>query len=428
MTRILKFTVAIIPAGFGALLAAHLWPDEAAQYNLGRHPVTSPVFEAGGESAYLLIYGMRSPAGEDPFARGRLALEFEEITGEPQAVSDLPIADALTADRPCVPRDPGCIAQMAASLPDVEALKAEHRTLLDRYRLLYQQRDFRSVAAPRLDAPIPDYSTPLNMQYLVHLSVLNEHGQGRVEQAWSALDADHAFWRRFLGRADTLIAKMICVAALTADLRMRGFLMDGEHGRELIPRLSVAERSTLLPLRSELEMIHWTLQSMTESEPGFAGVDGVIWPLLPYKPIATFNRYYEANLSLLKTSTLSAHDLAKAQPGLSTGQVQPRWHDYLVNPRGLWFLELAMPDFSNLVFRVSDLDALIVLVNLKSRLKANEVSLEWLSDGIARYGEDLMNPYYPDEPAIWDAADQALTFDRLPGDPASRKAQVSVRW
>ena len=85
---------------------------------------------------------------------------------------------------------------------------------LQRYRTLLGYRAWRDDLPPHLSAPLPAYGDVLHGQRLHLLSLRQLAGQGEVAEVRAGLSADFEFWRGAQLNAETLIAKMIAVAAL----------------------------------------------------------------------------------------------------------------------------------------------------------------------------------------------------------------------
>jgi hypothetical protein len=212
-----------------AILAHFLWwqarPSEDARYLLARHAQRATVPEA--DNAYVYLQGIRAPDGVEPVGLGRKRIAWllsQQAAGEFDAPDPQPRPEDDRAKRSpsmqafydaCGRRSAAtlCTAMFGRRVADLAPTRDEQR-LLARYQALVAFPTFFEVVPYDERAPFIPFDEALNGQRLNFIMLARAAERGDVAPVRDGLARDTAFWRTVQRNADTLIPKMIAIAAL----------------------------------------------------------------------------------------------------------------------------------------------------------------------------------------------------------------------
>ena len=127
-------------------------------------------------------------------------------------------------------------AEALTAKTDLAKLIAEHRQLMEFYQQLLQYPQWQEPPPTLQDIPL--YQGLLHGQRLLLWQAWLEAQQGNNKQVKTALTADYQFWKTVLANTNSLITKMISVAAIE-----RHFIFVPE----IVNQLSAEQRQTGVP-------------------------------------------------------------------------------------------------------------------------------------------------------------------------------------
>ena len=199
-------------------------PPSAAYHRLAQAVTARPKIPAA-ENAVVYLLGFSAPADEDPRAVGSRRLAWLESFNDKTKLETDPLQEPLdlksNGSDEMERLGKGCGDSDRKSCADGFELAAEtwqptatETLALQRYRALLALRAWRDELPPHLSAPLPAYSGILHGQRLHLLSLRQVAGQGEIADVRAGLSADFEYWRGAQLNAETLISKMIAIAAL----------------------------------------------------------------------------------------------------------------------------------------------------------------------------------------------------------------------
>ncbi|MNZ57453.1 hypothetical protein D3C78_754320 [compost metagenome] len=274
------------------------------------------------------------------------------------------------------------------------------RELLKRYRQVARLADLRSPAS-ELSEPQPNYVALLAGNRLLALDACRLRHDGQTEQARTLLEEDIGHWRRHLAAADTLIQKMVTVHLIAGDIGVLAALyQQGLIGRPAaLPPLTAAERSLQSAMQSEFAMLAKGFASMRD-DPHFLQEHGRLALQLLFKPNMSSNATLPDYQRIARASQLTASEFAdwlRQSP-------PPRRQDWR-NPIGNILVAVAIPDMSQYLAQLHDLDARIQLYNRLNTLAPGFSSAQ----ALAQAAEG--NPYGLGPARLVEGPPQRLCYD-----------------
>lgn len=334
---------------------------------------------------YLYLLGL--DAQDEPLTIGR-ARQAEhrawldgdtvgDTTFEPAPVAQLSFGK-INAD--CAGDLSRCFEPFRDGSHNLEALLLQGERLLARYHRAADFEDLRSRTAFDATSPLPSYSTLLHGNRLLAAQAYRLTQVGQSEQGRASLEYDLARWRKHLGEADTLIAKMVFARLIATDLGLLSALR--QHGMIERPAaqapLSPGERSLETAMGVEFVMLANSFEKLLDA-PGEASELPVLSGWLLYKPNTTINAALPRYLHIADASKLSAPAFSRwlEQPA---AEVQKDRR----NPIGNLLLDIDGPDLSRNLALLHDLDARIALYNRLNRLEprfSTTQALDAVEDG-----------------------------------------------
>ncbi len=231
--KVAKILARIVLGLFGLAILLYLvllavnWRDQppSAAYRRLEQAVVARPAVPDGENAVVYLLGFSAPAGDNPREVGARRLAWLKSYTDQTTPETDPLQESLDLksngsaemerlDKVCGNVDRQSCAEGFAHAaeswkpPDTEVLT------LQRYRNLLGHRAWREVIPEQPSAPLPAYGGVLHAQRLHLLSLAQVAAQGNATEVRVGLAADFDYWRGAHLNAETLIAKMIAVAAL----------------------------------------------------------------------------------------------------------------------------------------------------------------------------------------------------------------------
>jgi len=315
----------------------------------------------------------------------------------------------------CDPRMKACLDIWLAQQQTIENSLLENAVLLNRYQQMQQYTMYHNGLTPDIRIPIPELSSfiAINRLYGIMYAIL--YLSGGHEAALSALKRDVKFVRRLLQQANTMLVKMIALSMLKHDLYIYETLMDvpakDNYFSEYIPMLTAEERSFLSPVKYEFN-VNKKLVTEIKEYPDiylheFYYPEWLPFPML--KKNHSINMLFKAFDAILEDSKLSADEfyrLASNNPDRKQ-KLKPDWLSFIYNPIGSILLSVSLPDFDKYIIHMHDMDGLITLVNLKQKIKRENISSDSINAYLEENRKNFSNPY-TGESIHWDNLEQTL--------------------
>lgn len=429
----------VLGLGIGAYVTAVAvnWrdraPSEAALRLTKTYRERPPI--ADEHNAFVYMMGFAVAPGEDPRTTGarRIAWMQQATSETPLDPQDDPFGkppDLREGRHPaikefieaCGPRGSDCDDTFLGSADVFEHWIAAEPWLLDRYQTLIAHAGWRETTP--LDVGLPSYSFVADGQRLLLLQALDLAHRGDHAAVRSLLEKDIRFWREVLKSADTLLTKIVALAALKRHLRWGNLVLrQFAHSDALLAMpmqwdvaITDAERSLRRCMAGE-----WIFTSETLRKAGTEFWDGdapdlgkailnrSFAPLYQYQDsINALALIHEAQAPLLD-APIAGYENAMLHASATIEQLQEEV--FAVNSpynfAGKYIFSEGSYDFSSYGRRVSDLEGIRRAAVLTVRLRAQGVDLVDVVPALAT--APLRNPY-DDQPFAWDLDRNAIVF------------------
>jgi hypothetical protein len=286
------------------------------------------------ENAYVYLMGFSVAKAENPQEWGARRIAWEKALVNRSQVdigSDYPGEDfdfkqvrsaAVRAfAEACKSIDKQCLAALGNGESSIAEWLATEEWRIDRYRRLLSHPGWLETVPLDLSVPVPSYSDVFDAQKLFFVKAWALSGQGDARRVRTLLDEDMRFWREVLGSSDTILTKMVAVAALTRNFTWSNIILrrlPADIAAEGVPRqwmtpLSDSERSMARCVTGE-----WLLFDSTIKQLNARGIDVpvtdpvreensighyVVWQVLGslYQPQDTSNKYAELLEAITET-------------------------------------------------------------------------------------------------------------------------------
>ncbi len=389
---------------------------------------------ADGDNAYYALYGFRAAPDADPHAAGSVFVasansRTNRVSGTEAARAPEELKFIGSTEKLCKQRKEECLRQYRTKRRDIRQLAESNSVLLDRYRALYRYPAFQETLDKRLlGTSLPPYPGDEHrlVLALIGLAALD----GEVESALRALAADTAFWRRVLGRADTLITKMIATSFLDQNFTLLGEIAQRyrhEPGslsaaKTMIAPLTATERSCAEAFRAEYAWQANLFVVMSEGRFDDIGLldenpnpAGRMLMRLMLKPNATINLLLPRYETTVRIAQAPADKLIEMSDLLAREEEQAtdiiRW-DMVYNPIGKVMAAISAPStytYARYAGRVHNLDGRTRLVALQLALYEDRVPDAQIAQAIATRPATYRDPYRS-APMTWDPKSRTLFF------------------
>lgn len=332
----------------------------------------------------------------------------------------------------CDPRMKSCLDIWLAQQRTIENSLIDNAVLLGRYQQMQQYTAYHNELTPDIRSPIPQLSSFIAINRLYGIMCAMLYLSGDHEAALSALGRDIEFVRRLLRQANTMLVKMVALSMLKHDLYIYETLMDipvtDNYFSENIALLSAEERSFMEPVKYEFNVNKKLVAEIKEYPdiylrefyyPGW-----MPFPML--KKNHSINMLFKAFDSVLEESELPADEfyrLAGGKPDRKQ-QLKPDWFSFIYNPIGSILFSVSLPDFDKYIIRMHDMDGLITLINIKQKIKRENIS----ENSIIAYLEENRNKYsnpYTGDSIHWNNLEQTLWTESPFSDHVTNKISLS---
>jgi hypothetical protein len=294
---------------------------------------------------------------------------------------------------------------------------------LQRYRTLLAYRAWRDVTFD-VYAPIPPFGDVIHAQRLYQLSMLQLAMQGNIDAVREGLSEEIAYWRGAQRNAETLIAKMISLAALRnhffySSLVLRRLPADQilrAVPPEWLREFSDDERSMHLVVAGEWK---WNDELFREGlDGGF--LFGLVEPTFferslfnlgrPFfKPQDTLNALAERHMRFADQFAVPMIRYVSAKQTL---EAHDRDHPHpisIYNPMGDWVLsQSGSSDYSGYAFRAANPEGMRRAALLVVQLRSRGIAAGHAGSEVAHAA---MRDPYTDAPFEWDAKRASVIFN-----------------
>ncbi|MEX0900842.1 MAG: hypothetical protein WD081_09165 [Gammaproteobacteria bacterium] len=409
--------------GFAAALVAfivlpYLWPDELPNDDYRRLATLANRMSADPGALNFALYGFNAPAGSDIWTEGRHRVVAYNTLGQMPDFDGEPLTIPVAQGDLCSFRAPGCLDTVQAELDGLPSLLAANTEMLDRYRSLRASSHFSEVVRIGHDMPLPNFNQIMLAQRLVLRAAVLEFHRGNSDRAFAMLAEELAFHRRMLAAASNILTKMVALAMIAEDVSAFTELSQISATAPPAPaRFSASERAVVdayqweavsnLQLFTELDRA--TILGLSQRSP----TERALFQMLPFKRTRTANTVVTAVLDVARASLLPAAEFAAA--GGVSGLVAVTPFEAYINGAGAMMLR-GMPNFGEYVWRIHDVDALIVLAQVARHLHAKGVGAAAIDNELLALPRELRNPY-DGRPPTW--SDGKLRF-AVPGPEKNR--------
>jgi len=375
-----------------------------------------------GNAAYHL-YGLAAASDKDPYAVGKAVvtmLQSKHAKGEMANLTEQETAalyggngkwdeewPALYPAASCNPREKtDCSAELLAQVKTQPFSQPRLLVQLERYNNI--------IKLPHLieDMRLMDYTSPLPNYYIVmqmgKLSQARAYQDAGLEGLINSSHADMEFWRMALADSQTLLGRMVSLAALRRNLSALSYAISKETN--LSPTQTQSLQTLLKPLtREEVNInealtgeLRFSVENWKTAPKKFPeGESSALWLLI--QPTASANLFYRHTLRPVFTlSKMSASEFyERAQTPVKALEFS-RFNPY--NLGGKIYLSKNW-QLSPYIGRAHDLTGLYSLVALQLELKINPP--QDLNEAIK--SSPYKNPY-TEKPFDYDPANKTLSF------------------
>ena len=421
--KIITRSLFVVGLGLGIVFIPNLSVFDEAQLPEITERLSKPVNpNIEGNAAYHL-YGLSSSSDKDPYSVGKALIEklqSKHPKGEMAHLTEQEAAElyggnekwdeAWTTLYPaadCKPRERAdCFAQLLAQV------KAQPFT---QPRLLVQLERYNNIIKlPHLieEMRLMDYTSPLPSYYIVmqmgKLSQANAYNTSGLDGLISNSQADMQFWRMALIDSQTLIGRMVSLAALRRNLSALSFAISKE------PELSLIHAQSIQTLLRPLTAQEISMERALNGELRFSaenwktapseipeGTSRIIWLL--WQPTATSNLAYRHTLKpTYALNRMSAPEFyERAQTPIKPIEFS-RFNPYNLGGK----IDLSRNwQYSGYIGRSHDLAGIYSLVALQLELKTNPPQ-----DVTAAIKSSSYRNPYTEKPFDYDPATKALSF------------------
>lgn len=350
------------------------------------------------ESGWALLAGFNAPAGQDPRAYARASAAPSPGERRVRHVQPVGSGDQLgvraAAELLCSPESVDCVRAFSAKPQSIDEMAADNAVLLARYDELLRSSGLADVVhgLDSWDVSFTSGGTVLGVQRIRLSQAGAAAARGRLDAALAWLEADAAFYRRWLDEADTLLSKMLAARGLSRSLIAAGQVARAAPaltaaqvevlGRMTEP-LSGQERGIARPIRAEAVLLAEMLDELIESPRATRKVTGAT-PFLSDVAGRTLRRNATLNFAApLYTGwmRLDALDTIALAPEIARLRAAANSHlerdwTWLYNYPGKALVTEGVYDVSEYVLRLRDVDALASLLRCATTLRARAIPRE----------------------------------------------------
>lgn len=414
----------------------YLWPDERLQPEVEDWLQVEKSSLPSEQNGFFTLVGLLAAADQDPYSVGvegvttakKTLLQHQDAMGELNfenyLARDLEISDEVKESL-CDTTQTVCLENFATQAEMIRRIIAEHQVLINRYQNLYAIKGYQDNLLPATpETPLPSFNQLMRLNQLQAAEIGVEYMIGDKAKAVQMLQQDIEFVRLLLANTSLLITKMVAVKMLATDLHLYAQMLDQTPlAAEVIaladslPTLSMTERSFEKVMRYEFQMIsHFLLNfSKTMRQESWIEFPSLEYEYLywwalswwTFKPYATVNRAYSKMKYVVDLSHLPTTEFSSYQASLPK---KPGIWDYLYNGAGTLLNNEESVTYDPYVYRLIDLEGLIRLVQLKQRIRSQNITKSQISEFLTTHAKNYGNPY-TSEPMLWSTERQVLYFE-----------------
>ena len=425
--RVAAWAAGVIAAAAAAVLVVNrfdqdLAPEAREYYASGATP---PLDESSG---FAMIVGLAAPAGEDP---RRFALAWAESVKAwardgrrpPAASGQLTVRAAPEVI--CRPEEFDCPAQLGGKPQTVADLVADHAVLLQRYRELQGLSGLADAGIGiDFEGPMANYGAVLQAQGVFLSDVAAKAAAGDFDRALADLEADAAFYRRWLGEGRLIVAKMVALRGLTRDLqlamqvaRRAGEATPSQRAalRRIATPLSPGQRSLRNPIRFEAAivplLVDRALEGRKARERMLAGEGPLLAHLMGMNLLrnATLNHAHQHFRLWEALDAVESRDLPvriAETRRQSDAMARPQWH-WLYNFGGKLLVARSWAGVDSYLYRIRNVDALAHAACAMFDLREHAIPPGDVEVYLANSATACRDPY-TGHPFRWDRATRRL--------------------
>ena len=427
-------------------------PDTRLLDGIDKFDINSVNQIPDNNNLFNAIAGFTSAPGKFPLSEGarlvRMANQsLEEFSKSGKAADEYPgpVFDphwqkpALKASDDinllCDPRMRTCLDIWEAQQQIIENSLLENAVLLSRYQQMQQYTAYYNGLSPDIRSPIPELSSLISINRLYGIMYAMLYLSGSHEAAVSGLNRDIIFVRRLLQQANTMLVKMVALSMLKHDMYVYETLMDvpatNNYFSETIPPLSREERSFQKPLAYEFTMNKKLVMEIKKYPQvylrEFYYPDWLPFPV--FKENHSINMLFRAFNTVMQESKLPANEfyqLVSTSPD-RLQKLKPNWLACIYNPIGSILFSVSMPDFDKYIIRMHDMDGLITMINLKQKIKRENISRDDINSFLEKNRVKYSNPY-TGQSIHWDNLEQTLWTDSPFNGFSTNKISLNIEF
>lgn len=421
--KILAGIIVVIGLALGILLIPNMRLFDEAQLPEITERLSKPVNpNVEGNAAYYL-YGLSAASDKDPYTAGKAViarLQTKHAKGQMANLTEAETAElyggsekwdsewsSIYTAADCKPREtPDCFAQLLAQVKTHPLSQPRLMVQLERYnniiKLPHLIEDMRLMD---FTSPFPNYYIMMQMGKLSQAHAYNTSG---LDGLISNSQADMQFWRMATSDSQTLLGKVVSLAALRRNLSALSYAIEKEAE---LSHTQVQNLQTLLkPLTHEEVSIDKALTGelrfgaenwKTAPNEIMEGTPRIMWYL--WQPTASSNLAYRHTFKpTFAMSKMSAPEFyERAQTPIKPLEFS-RFNPYNLGGK----LDLSRNwQFSSYIGRGHDLAGIYSLVALQLELKINPPQ----DIAAAIKSSPYKNPY-TEKPFDYDPSTKALSF------------------
>jgi hypothetical protein len=418
------------------ILLAVNWKDQppSADVHKVREVLAARPQLTATDNGVVYVLGFTAPRDQDPREVGARRLAWlETFTAKTSKESD-PLENPIDLKSNGSPGvEPlkelcgeydrkSCAESFEKAAIDWQPTETESRAL-QRYRALIIHRAWRDVVF-KVTAPLPPFADVLHAQRLHQVSMLQHAAKGEVDAVRAGLEAEVVYWRGAQRNAETLIAKMIALAALRNHFFFSNLVLRRLPASQVMDALppdwlrefSEDERSMHLVMAGEWK---WVEESVGDELDGGL-LSNMLEPTLVdrslyylgrplFQPQDTLNIVADRNMRFSSRFTVPMNQYASAKESIET---QFRDHPQPVsiyNPMGDVILSLTDGSmYTSYAFRTANPVGMRRAALLVAQMRSRRVTADAVESEVAR--DELRDPY-TGASFEWDAKRTSVIFN-----------------
>lgn len=290
----MKIILTLITAFFASLLIATQLDEEL---NPEAIQLMDRLDKSSTSEAYLYLLGIDAASDAPPIEAGqRILNEYHNSMADKSSPNNA-IAPSDTLSLPegdlfCRISEQGCLQALFALPINIEPLRSQHSTIIQRVNRFYQFNEFTTLAKPSENEPIPKYPFIAKVERIKILEAISAYHQGKHKEAIESLLDRVPVLRQTLALQDNLIGKLVFINMLSDVLDVASAILSKEDVKvEAIARLTPGEKDFSIAAAREFALNFHMYQKL-DRHPEFFNQGGNTpgWFVrMVYKPNMTVN-------------------------------------------------------------------------------------------------------------------------------------------